>query len=209
MKKLKIYYIIFIASTSAVLLLIGTASKNTSLPVVQTVSGINLPQSTTEGPRGPAELPTEPYSTPGTPNKTLSTKPLPTPTASQAAPVAPTCPGDFTEAFFCLLNQYRASRGLKPISQNSALASVAQGHSQWMNTTGTFSHTGVNGSRLSERCAASGITCRGENLAEGAKSAQNLFTMWKASGSHNQNLLGNFSTAGIGISGQYITLLLN
>ncbi len=139
----------------------------------------------------------------------VAAKPLAKAAAKPTPPPTPSCGGSFSQQFYCLLNQYRASKNLGSISPNSGLAGVAMAHSQWMSSTGTFSHTGLNGSRMGDRCSAAGITCRGENLALGAKSAQNLLDMWKASPAHNRILLENFSIGGLGISGSYVTFLLN
>jgi uncharacterized protein YkwD len=143
---------------------------------------------------------------PAAPAKAAPT-PAPAPAPAVAQPAS--CGGGFTQQFFCLLNQYRASKGLGKISQSAGLAGVAITYSQWMNSTSTFSHVGPNGERLSDRCAAAGITCRAENLAKGATSAQNLLDMWKASASHNAILLGGYSVGGLGTSGMYTTLLMN
>jgi uncharacterized protein YkwD len=129
--------------------------------------------------------------------------------ASQVAPATVNCSGGLPEQFLCLLNQYRASKGKGKLSGSSALSKVAYGHSAWMTETGIFSHTGKDGSRLGDRCRLAGITCRAENLAEGIHTAQKLLDMWKASPSHNTNLLGGYTTAGLGVSGNYVTLLLN
>ncbi len=147
-----------------------------------------------------------------TPQTSTAVKPTAAPktTPTKASvPPAPTCAGAFTQQFLCLLNQYRVSKGLAKLSFDSSLATVALKHSQWMNSTGTFSHEETDGSHLLDRCQAAGIICRGENLAKGATSAQNLLDMWKASSSHNANLIGSYKTMGLGISGGYITLLLN
>lgn len=151
----------------------------------------------TDTPKTPAS---SPASTPVTPPATPP-KPSPEPAAS--------CSGSFVNEFLCLLNGYRADKGLNKLSGNLALSNVALGHSEWMNSTGTFSHTGINGSRLGDRCRAAGITCRGENLAYNASSPQNLLDMWIASPGHNKILLGDYTITGLGISGAYITLLMN
>ncbi len=130
-------------------------------------------------------------------------------TTTAPASTSSTCTGTFTQQFLCLLNQYRVSKGLGKISYNSSLAAVALKHSQWMSSTGIFSHEETDGSHLLQRCQAAGIVCRAENLAKGATSAQNLLDMWIASPGHNANLIGSYRTAGLGISGNYITLLLN
>jgi uncharacterized protein YkwD len=156
-----------------------------------------------------AELPSTPHPK-AAPKITAQAKVIVAPAPKPATVTAPSCTaGAFVNQFLCLLNEYRASKKLGKLSGNSALSNVALGHSEWMNSTETFSHTGINGTRLGDRCKAAGITCRAENLAFKAGSAQNLLDMWKASPSHNANLLGGYSTAGLGISGSYITLLMN
>lgn len=137
--------------------------------------------------------------------------PQPTTTKAPAATATPStnCPGTFSQQFLCLFNQYRISKGLSRVSANADLANVALKHSQWMDSNGIFSHEESNGSHLLDRCRAAGIICRAENLAENATSAQNLLDMWIASPSHNANLIGPYSTMGLGIAGSYITLLLN
>lgn len=138
---------------------------------------------------------------------TAETVRAPAPQPAPATPVA--CNGSYTQEFLCLLNQYRASKGKGKLSYSSSLASVAKTHSSWMLTTGTFSHTGVDGSRFFNRCEAAGVVCRAENLALQVGSAQNLLNMWKDSSGHNANLLGPYTTIGLGISGDYTTALFN
>ncbi len=145
---------------------------------------------------------TTPNNRPPLPQRTPA-KPLATP-----APL-PSCTGNLTQKFLCLLNEYRVKKGLGKVTLNNNLSQVALGHSTWMNETGTFSHTGVDGSRLTERCAAAGIRCLAENLAEGIYSADELLSSWSANPSHNKNLLGPYTTIGFGVSGEYVTLLLN
>jgi uncharacterized protein YkwD len=140
-------------------------------------------------------------------------KPAPRPKPASLPTPAPTtqacASGSFSEQFLCLLNAYRQSQGKGQLAGSNSLSQVAFDHSAWMAATGTFSHTGPNGDRLGDRCGLAGIACRAENLAHNAKSAQHLLDMWTASPSHNKNLLGNYTAVGMGISGSYITLLLN
>ncbi len=117
------------------------------------------------------------------------------------------CVGTFTQEFMCLLNQYRASKGKSKLTHNASISNVATSYSLWMKNTDSFSHTGPNGSHFAERCKAEGLTCSGENLAKGFSSPKNLLDMWKASPGHNENLLRNFSAAGLGVQGSYATLL--
>jgi uncharacterized protein YkwD len=117
------------------------------------------------------------------------------------------CTGNFSTSFLCLLNQYREQNKKTKLSNDSALASVALAHSTWMFNTNTFSHIGLNGSRLGERCSSAGTTCFAENIAKGFTSSQHLLTMWQNSPSHNQHLLGNYTSIGLGIKNNYADLL--
>lgn len=171
--------------------------------------------STPLEPRGPmAEVntpapETKPTSvTQAPPAKQPAPKTQPKPQTKTTTAPKPSCSGSFTTQFICLLNDYRASKGLNRLAYSSAMAEVAANYSAWMNQTGIFSHTGENGTRFTDRCAAAGIKCYGENLAKGAKSPQNLLDMWKASPSHNANMLRQGYTAvGLGLSGSYATML--
>lgn len=130
--------------------------------------------------------------------------PRPNPT-----PKVVTCQSGFDQEFLCLLNEYRASKGKGSLKLNSKLAAVAFTHSSWMNTAQMLSHVGDKSSRFTDRCELAGIKCSAENLALNASSAKNLLEMWQASGGHNINLLGPYTTIGLGISGDYITALFN
>ncbi len=130
-------------------------------------------------------------------------------TSTDPQPETQKCTGAFGQQLLCLINEYRVSKGLGKLTSNAGLASVALEHSIWMNQTGIFSHTGINGSKFSERCATAGITCLAENLAFNTNSATTVLSMWQANAGHNQNLLGPYTNVGIGISDKYLTLLLN
>jgi uncharacterized protein YkwD len=149
-------------------------------------------------------------------NKPTSTKPQapkpaleakPTPAPARVAAVS--CSGEFVQELLCLLNEYRASKNLGKVSGNAALSQVALGHSKWMSENNIFSHTGVNGSRLLDRCKAAGTICRAENLAQGVPTAKEVLSMWKNSPGHNANLLGDYTIIGLGLYDSYTTLLLN
>lgn len=119
------------------------------------------------------------------------------------------CSGSFSSELLCEVNNYRKRHGLNSLTLKSSLTQVAQDYTSWMNETNTFSHTGIIGSNFSERCANAGITCRAENLAEGYPSAQAVVNAWKLNPGHNKNLLGPYTTAGIGIDNKYIAILFN
>ncbi len=140
-----------------------------------------------------------------------TTTPKPTKITSQSNTVEPAAPlrcgGSFTQEFLCLLNEYRSSKGKGKLSYDTAMANVALSYSTSMNSTGIFSHTDQNGFRFTNRCSEAGISCLAENLAVDFDSPTNLLELWKASGSHNQNLLGPYTSIGLGIKGGYATLL--
>jgi uncharacterized protein YkwD len=118
----------------------------------------------------------------------------------------PSCTqSDFNSKFLCLINNYRAENGKGALKYDSTLNAVAAKYSAYMNSANFFSHVAPDGTHYYERCEAMQTTCHAENLAKGFLSAQNLFDMWRSSASHNKNMLGNYTTIGLGISGQYAT----
>lgn len=114
---------------------------------------------------------------------------------------------NFAEKFGCLINNYRQQNGLNSLQFDSSLTKVASDYSNYMNSANFFSHVAPDGSHYYERCAAQGTTCHAENLAKGFLSAQSLFDMWKSSPSHNENMLGPYTSIGLGVSGAYATTL--
>lgn len=104
---------------------------------------------------------------------------------------------------FVRINQYRAQKGLAPLSVNSAIAQQARSHSQAMaNGSVPFSHEG-----FSQRVSAIGqtIAVRGaaENVAYNMghrNPAQVAVDGWIKSPGHRGNIEGNYSLTGIGIA---------
>jgi uncharacterized protein YkwD len=113
--------------------------------------------------------------------------------------------GSFDDQFLCLLNAHRKANGKGTLVYDEQLSAAALKHSQWMNATGTFSHTGESGLKFYERCVAAGTTCDAENIAYGFSSARELFEMWKDSPGHNANMLGDHTRTGLGVVGGYAT----
>lgn len=111
----------------------------------------------------------------------------------------------FRQQFLSLINAHRAANGKGALAYDALIDRAATNHSAWMQTTGTFSHTGEAGSRFYQRCQAVGTSCDAENIAWGFTSAQMLFDMWKNSPGHNANMLGNHTVMGLGIVGRYAT----
>lgn len=196
--------ILFIASFSILLLITGMLiviapkteqSDNFKLSEAITISQNQLSEAQSPSQERVLGLSTQPKS------QKTNTQPKTTTTPKQ------NCTGNFNSSFLCLLNQYREQNKKTKLSNDSALTSVALAHSTWMFNTNTFSHIGIDGSRLGERCSSAGTTCFAENIAKGFTSSQHLLTMWQNSPSHNQHLLGNYTSIGLGIKNNYADLL--
>ncbi|GHG35055.1 CAP domain-containing protein [Paracoccus aerius] len=68
------------------------------------------------------------------------------------------------ERFFVrLVNNTRKEMGLDPLKVAKPLNEAADGHTQWMLDTSTFSHTGEGGSRASKRIEEAGFPMVGES----------------------------------------------
>lgn len=69
-----------------------------------------------------------------------------------------------------LINSERAKAGVQPLAFDNDLSESAEGHTNWMLATDTFSHTGSGGSSPTQRIKAAGYTlsgswATGENVA--------------------------------------------
>jgi Ca2+-binding RTX toxin-like protein len=106
----------------------------------------------------------------------------------------------------------------QPLASNPNLATAAQGHSQWMLDTDSFSHTGAGGSSAGDRMRAAGYSFTGswgwgENISwRGTTGTLNLTAtvgtqhegLFRSAG-HRENILdADFREVGIGIrTGNY------
>lgn len=202
-----------IATALTMAVYFGAKPVNPSTQNARAVSNLSNSESpTSQTPEdNPISLPPNPI--PETNHANSDTKP--NVAGAVTPPQKPTpapqllCSGQLAEKFLCLLNDYRAKNNLSKVSLNTSLTSVAIKHSEWMNSTGIFSHTGVNDSKFYDRCNVANITCRAENLAEGILQAEKLLSSWQANSGHNKNLLGPYSQIGFGVDGSYVTLLFN
>lgn len=117
------------------------------------------------------------------------------------------------EAFIAELNAYRAENGLQPVVFDQRLYRAARDHNTDMRRNNFFSHTGSNGSSLSDRVTAQGFTwCAvAENIAKGQTTPASVFSSWQNSDGHNKNML-NARVDSVGIqyqpNGRYWTLVL-
>ncbi|GIF13908.1 CAP domain-containing protein [Actinoplanes teichomyceticus] len=102
-----------------------------------------------------------------------------------------------------LTNEQRTAHGCAPLAENAALTAAARGHSAWMGTSGTFSHTGRGGSDFVARARAAGYAKpSAENIAWGYRSADEVVDTWMHSPGHRRNILNCRSTT-VGVGAVY------
>jgi uncharacterized protein YkwD len=102
-------------------------------------------------------------------------------------------------AVLCLVNQQRAAHGLPRLRGSADLTRSAQGWSDEMLASRTFSH----GSDFAARIADAGYrwSVVGENIATGFSTARAVVRAWMASTGHCQNILNpSYRSLGVGIT---------
>lgn len=95
-----------------------------------------------------------------------------------------------------------------PVQWNKELEAAAQSHSDYMNKTGTFSHTGRGGTSAGERIREQGYewSAYGENIAAGHPNEEAVIHGWLESQGHCKNIMnGKLTEMGVAISGAYWT----
>jgi serralysin len=109
--------------------------------------------------------------------------------------------------FLQLVNEARVANGIKPLTVDGELLTAARGHDEYMDAYDAFSHTGLNGSTLSQRITAAGYgwTAAAENIAYASgglteATVQTLFNNLMNSPGHRANILnGTYEEVGIGL----------
>ncbi|KAE8883302.1 hypothetical protein PF005_g638 [Phytophthora fragariae] len=110
-------------------------------------------------------------------------------------------PRGFQTEMLNAVNKERTSRGLPALCMNKKLEDAAQGHSNDMAAHDYMSHTGSDGSTMSQRIKAAGYkrTACGENVAAGHTSVEQVVAAWMASKHHRDNILrAKFTMFGCG-----------
>ena len=108
---------------------------------------------------------------------------------------APTTVLDLEQQAFQLINEKRREQRLKSLEWNETIAKIARLHSQNMANHKFFSHTGLDGSMVSDRADKSGLNkwrAIGENIAYNRGYEQPIefaVERWMQSPSHKRNLL--------------------
>jgi uncharacterized protein YkwD len=101
-----------------------------------------------------------------------------------------------------LVNQERSKTGCSPVTANSKLNAAAQKYTDVMADSGVLSHTGPDGSQISDRVEREGYvwSAIGENIAQGQQSPEEVMNSWMNSSGHRANILNcSFREIGIGI----------
>ncbi len=121
------------------------------------------------------------------------------PTAPLAASQTPLHP--FIQRVLDLTNIQRRQVGLQSLTLNTQLNAVAQSYSQSMAIDDFFSHTGADGSSMSDRVDATGYQywTISENIAAGYSTPEVVVDKWMNSPGHRANILNpKFAEIGIG-----------
>lgn len=103
---------------------------------------------------------------------------------------------------FRLVNEERRAAGLEPYAWDRHLAISAQRHAEDMAENGYFSHTSQDGRSFSQRTLDAGYDAspRGENIAQGYRTAADVMEGWMSSDGHRANILaGGSNEIGIGL----------
>jgi len=89
------------------------------------------------------------------------------------------------------VNKERNAHGLASLCLNTKLQNAAQGHSNDMAEHDYMSHTGSDGSKMSQRIERAGYDriATGENVAAGHTSVDAVMTAWMNSEHHRDNIL--------------------
>lgn len=103
-----------------------------------------------------------------------------------------------------LINGYRASNGVQPVSPNGPLTAAASWMAGDMAATGSIGHISSDGRSPRERMSAFGYPATsmftGEDLGAGYGTASAVFSGWQASAAHNAVLLNpNYNAIGVGV----------
>lgn len=133
--------------------------------------------------------------------------------ANQATPAPPSAPApapdDIVGRLVAQTNMYRAQAGCPSVTLNDQLSVAAQSHSQDMAQNDFFSHTGSDGSSLSERLHRAGyrFSAAAENLAAGTTTPERTVDGWvnetPPNDGHRRNIL-NCELREIGVGYVYL-----
>jgi len=96
-------------------------------------------------------------------------------------------------------NQFRKSHRLPALEMQDDLNAIARKHSEDMAKGKCgFGHSGYHQRELQVQKIIKVEYGMAENVAYGATTAKQVFSMWKGSSGHRKNMLGNYKFIGIG-----------
>jgi uncharacterized protein YkwD len=100
-----------------------------------------------------------------------------------------------------LVNAARADAGCGPVAVDDRLTAAAQGHAEDMSANDYFSHDSQDGTTFDQRIRKAGYPSPGaENIARGARSAEQVMQMWMDSAGHRRNILNcDLNALGVGL----------
>jgi uncharacterized protein YkwD len=107
---------------------------------------------------------------------------------------------DFGSQTLSLINEYRRVNGLQTLSADRRMIALARQHSIEQASAGVMSHANFNA-----RASQFNMVCV-ENVGQGYRSAQHLFSGWKSSSAHNSNMLDrSIKFGGVSVVGSFST----
>jgi uncharacterized protein YkwD len=110
-------------------------------------------------------------------------------------------PSDDNAAALQLINDYRAKKGLQPLTLDPKASAAADALAKDMAKHDRLSHVGPNGADVGKRLIAAGYSYRlaAENVGVGQTSLSAMIGGWEKSASHSKNmLLADAKNIGIG-----------
>lgn len=158
----------------------GTSSTEPTTPDAPTSSEAATPPPASSTPAPPASSETDPPPAPASSS----------PDTSQQSRVV------------TLVNMARQQAGCGPIAVDVELTAAAQNHSADMSNRDYFSHTTPEGVSFDQRIRNAGYSSPGaENIAKGARNAEDVMRMWMESSGHRANILNcDLNTIGVGLA---------
>ena len=140
---------------------------------------------------------------PTTSSTTKAPPPPPKTTTTEAPePAQPTASGGHAEdQVVSIVNAERADAGCGPLKVDDRITAAAQAHAGDMSANDYFSHDSQDGRTFDQRIRNAGYPSPGaENIAVGARTAEQVMQMWMDSDGHRRNILNcDLNTIGVGL----------
>ncbi|KAJ2006187.1 hypothetical protein GGI04_001954 [Coemansia thaxteri] len=113
---------------------------------------------------------------------------------------------DWQNQMLSQVNSIRAEVGKGPLQLDSRLNTMAQDHSNYQDSISQMTHDDSAGS-LGQRCSDVGLEWQGvaENVAWNYPDVSAVVTGWKNSPGHYQNMIGDYTVVGFGVTNLYWT----